>query len=130
MSQDMVAIDSVALDFLRADFAYNMGGSWKARGAIDDYLHEAALVDDPPSGTFYDPEADGIPLDSLGVHEHWNNPLDKQHSQNPDPDKVEGIEPIGSEPWKPITEDIDKNHSVDAIDLKRLVSAWLSSHTI
>ena len=129
MSQDMVAIDSVALDFLRAEFADNMGGSRRARGAIDDYLHEAALANDPCSGTIYDPESDGVPLSSLGVHEHWNNPLDKQYSQNLDPDKVGGIELINSEPWKPITGDIDKNHSVDALDLKRLVSAWLSSDT-
>jgi hypothetical protein len=47
MSQDMVAIDSVALDFLRAEFADNMGGGRRARGAIDDYLHEAALANDP-----------------------------------------------------------------------------------
>jgi parallel beta-helix repeat protein len=47
-----------------------------------DYLHEAALAHNPPSGTFYDPERNGIPLSSLGVHEHWNNPVDKQYSRN------------------------------------------------
>ena len=109
MSQDMVAIDSVALDFLRAEFADNMGGSRRARGAIDDYLHEAALANDPCSGTFYDPEADGIPLDSLGVHEHWNNPLDKQYSRNLYPDKTGGIELISSEPWMSPAGDIDKS---------------------
>jgi hypothetical protein len=75
VSQDPVAIDSVLLDFLRSEGAV-------AGGSIDNYLHEAALANDPPSGTFYDPENDGIPLESLGVHEHWNNPADKQYSRN------------------------------------------------
>ncbi len=49
-SQDPVAIDSVAVDFLRAEF--NTYPHWPN---ADDYLHEAALADHPPSGTFYDP---------------------------------------------------------------------------
>ncbi|MBN1865969.1 DUF362 domain-containing protein [Candidatus Sumerlaeota bacterium] len=81
MSQDPVAIDSVGLDFLRAEFGDNMGGSY-IEGAIDDYLHEAALADKAPSGTVYDPENDGVPCESLGVHEHWNNSVDKQYSRN------------------------------------------------
>ena len=54
------------------------------------YLLEAALANDPPSGTFYDPEKDGIQLKSLGVVEHWNNPADKKYSRNLGKD--EGIE--------------------------------------
>ena len=42
--------------------------------------HVAAQANRPPSGTRYDPEGDGIPLPSLGVAEHWNNPTDKQYS--------------------------------------------------
>jgi hypothetical protein len=49
---------------------------------VDNYLHEAALADDPPSGAFYDPEGDGTRLESLGAHEHWNNDQDKQYSRN------------------------------------------------
>ena len=45
----------------------------------DNYLHEAALANQPPSGTVYKP--DGEPIGSLGVHEHWNNPRDKQYSR-------------------------------------------------
>jgi hypothetical protein len=75
VSQDGVAIDSVLVDFLRSE-----GGV--PGGAIDNYLHEAALADHPPSGTVYDPENDGTPLESLGVHEHWNNPVDRQYSRN------------------------------------------------
>jgi hypothetical protein len=130
MSQDMVAIDSVALDFLRAEFTDNMGGSGKARGAIDDYLHEAALADDPPSGTFYDPENDGVPLESLGVHEHWNNPVDKQYSCNLDPAEGTGIELVSSEPWTSLAVDFDKNHIVDAMDFTRLVESWLDSSVV
>lgn len=75
MSQDIVAIESVLLDFLRS------AGVVPA-GTPDNYLHEAAQADNPPSGTVYDPENDGIPLQSLGVHEHWNNPTDKRSSRN------------------------------------------------
>ena len=48
----------------------------------DMYLVEAALADNPLSGTFYDPEQDGTGVRSLGVLEHWNNPVDKQYSRN------------------------------------------------
>jgi len=75
MSQDNVAIESVLLDFLRSEGAV-------ASGSVDNYLHEAAQAGNPPSGTVYDPENDGIPLTSLGVHEHWNNSADKQYSRN------------------------------------------------
>ena len=50
--------------------------------AVDDYLHEAALANDPPSGTLYDPDGDGTPLRGLGVHEHWNNAADRKYSRN------------------------------------------------
>ncbi len=50
--------------------------------AVDDCLDEAALAHDPPSGTLYDPDGDSTPLRSLGVHEHWNNPADRQYSRN------------------------------------------------
>jgi len=75
ISQDNVAIESVLLDFLRSEEAV-------PSGTADNYLHEAAQADSPPSGTVYDPENDGMPLESLGVHEHWNNPADKQYSRN------------------------------------------------
>ncbi len=80
-SQDPVAIDSVGIDFLRTEFADNMGGAG-ITGAIDDYMHEAALANNPPSGTFYDPENDGSRLASLGVHEHWNNSTAKFYTAN------------------------------------------------
>jgi len=85
LSQDPIAIDSVGLDFLR-----NEPKATNVRGFPDNYMHEAALADKPPSGIKYDPEGDGTPLKSLGVHEHWNNPIDKQYSRNLK--KGEGIE--------------------------------------
>jgi parallel beta-helix repeat protein len=51
-------------------------------GYPENYLHEMAQADNPPSGTFYDPEGDGVRLQSMGVHEHWNNPVDRQYSRN------------------------------------------------
>jgi len=80
-SQDMVAIDSVGLDFLRQEQAVNPNVV-DVVGNPDNYLHEAALADKPPSGTAYDPEGDGTTLASLGVHEHWNNPTDRKYSRN------------------------------------------------
>jgi hypothetical protein len=81
VSQDPVAIDSVGLDFLRYEDGLNQD-MVDVTGNPDNYMHEAALADKPPSGTVYDPEGDGTPLASLGVHEHWNNPVDKQYSRN------------------------------------------------
>jgi len=78
-SQDPVAIDSVGFDFIWTE--------WKdcpRVPGVDDYLHEAALADNPPSGTFYAPDH-ATPtkrLASLGVHEHWNNAEEKRYSRN------------------------------------------------
>jgi len=80
-SQDPIAIDSVGLDFLRYEDELNPA-MVDVTGNPDNYMHEAALADNPPSGTFYDPEGDGTRLASLGVHEHWNNPVDRQYSRN------------------------------------------------
>ena len=71
-SQDPVALESVGLDFLRSEMPLIKNA--------DRHLHEAALADHAPSGTIYKP--DGIPLQSLGAHEHWNNATDKQYSRN------------------------------------------------
>ncbi len=78
-SQDPVAIDSVGFDFLHAEYEEHPRNS-----GVDDYLHEAALANNPPSGTFYDPDHKGNVkrLPSLGVHEHWNNTKDKKYSRN------------------------------------------------
>lgn len=48
----------------------------------DMYLVEAAMADLPLSNTFYDPERDGTGVKSLGVLEHWNNPIEKKYSRN------------------------------------------------
>lgn len=75
MSQDPVAIDSVALDILAAE-----PRATQVRGNADNYLHEAAMASKPASGTTYKPS--GAALASLGVHEHWNNVLEKKYSRN------------------------------------------------
>ena len=79
VSQDQVAMDSVAFDFLVTEWP-EAGGP--GHEGTDDYLHETAEANNPASGTFYDPEGDGTRLSSLGVHEHWNNPTDKQYTRN------------------------------------------------
>jgi uncharacterized protein (DUF362 family) len=76
MSQDPVAIDSVALDILRSE-----PRATQVRGNADNYLHEAAQAAKPPSGTVYSPDAGGT-LVSLGVHEHWNNATARKYSRN------------------------------------------------
>lgn len=88
-SQDPVAIESVVLDFVLAEWpdAPDMMYS-------DHAMEEMALAHNPPSGTVYDPERDGSTLSSLGVTEHWNNPIDKKYSRNMNKDK--GIELVYS----------------------------------
>ncbi len=78
LSMDPVAIDSVGFDFLSQQWADQV----LVYEGVQDYLHEAAQADDPPSGSIYDPERDGIPMASLGVHEHWNNATQKQYTRN------------------------------------------------
>ena len=83
ISQDGVAIDSVGLDFLRSEpTILKLPDVLPPNSTADNYLHESALADKPPSKTRYDPAGDGGGLTSLGVHEHWNNPVDKQYSRN------------------------------------------------
>jgi hypothetical protein len=95
LSQDPVAIDSVGLDFIR-----NEPRAEECRGIPENYLHEAALAEEAPSKTVYHPHPGGKPAVSLGVHEHWNNPVDKRYSRNLG--RREGIElvawPKGSKP--------------------------------
>ena len=81
-SQDPVAIDSVAFDFMYAEWDPNDPEYYPHMDGAEDYLHEAAEANDPCSGTFYDPDGDGNGLAGLGVHEHWNNPNDKKYSRN------------------------------------------------
>jgi len=76
-SQDPVALESVAVDFFAAEATAKL-----TIGAVDNYLHEAALAHQPPSGIRYDPAGDGTPPRSLGVHEHWNRSDRKQYSRN------------------------------------------------
>jgi len=83
LSQDGVAIESVGFDFLRAEFTAERGlATYPQMGGVDDYLRQAADSTCWPPDIQYDPEADGEVLTSLGVHEHWNNPTDKQYSRN------------------------------------------------
>jgi hypothetical protein len=89
VSQDLVAIESVGVDFYRTEAALNKYFHY-TYGNVDNYLHEAALADNPPSGTYYAPS--GTHLQSLGVHEHWNNATDKLYSRNIDPVNGKGIE--------------------------------------
>jgi len=77
VSEDGVALDSVALDFFRSEWPEGQDLAY-----ADAYLHEAALANHPPSGAVYDPERDGTGCGSLGVHEHWNNPIAKAYSRN------------------------------------------------
>lgn len=77
-SLDEVAIDSVGVDYALMEFS---GNSYIPN--CDNYLHEAALIGNAPSGVTYDPEQDGSAVaGSLGVHEHWNNSIDRQYTRN------------------------------------------------
>ena len=84
LSQDQVAVESVCFDFLRTEYddttSYETSRpNWSG---VDDYLHQAADSSNWPDSIVYSPNGDAVPIPSLGVHEHWNNPLDKQYSVN------------------------------------------------
>ena len=89
-SQDPVAIDSVGADFLVNEPVMLENNSTLRRNrGMENYLHEAALVASPPSGTAYS-DGQGHAVSNLGVHEHWNNAQEKLYSRNMG--KEEGIE--------------------------------------
>jgi hypothetical protein len=90
MSQDQVALESVCYDFLRTEWdgvhKHDPSNSVFENGpsmyGVDDYLHQAADSGNWPEGINYDPDNSGKPIASLGVHEHWNNAVDKHYSGN------------------------------------------------
>ena len=90
LSQDQVALESVCFDFLRSEWngnnKHNAANNVFEEGpnmfGVDDYLHQAADSENWPDGIVYDPDNSGEPLQSLGVHEHWNNSENKQYSGN------------------------------------------------
>ncbi|HUX97652.1 MAG TPA: DUF362 domain-containing protein [Bacteroidales bacterium] len=90
ISQDQVALESVCYDFLRNEWngknKHDASNSVFEEGpnmyGVDDHLHQAADSKNWPDGIVYDPDNSGRPIPSLGVHEHWNNPYDKQYSGN------------------------------------------------
>jgi len=79
LSQNLVAIELVAFDFLYAEYDgsftefFAQKVNYPHMNGTTDYLRQAALFDYWPDGFIYDPENDGIPISSLGVNEHWNN---------------------------------------------------------
>jgi len=96
VSLDPVAISSVGLDIYQEEFqvwdesVYPPRYTYVRFAGVDDYLHQAASSEWWPEGIVYDPEDDGTPIPSLGVHEHWNNASEKKYSRNLGRD--EGIE--------------------------------------
>ncbi len=88
MSLDQVALESVGLDILQKEFTEDDLSAKPPRytyvqwEGIDDHLHQAASSDWWPDDITYDPENDGTPIGSLGVHEHWNNDEDMKYSRN------------------------------------------------
>jgi hypothetical protein len=89
MSQDPLALESVGYDFIVSEPNLTKDNP-SFNGNVDSYLHEAALAPNSPSGAQYDPEHDGSILQSLGVHEHWNNAVERKYSRNLGKDR--GIE--------------------------------------
>jgi len=94
MSQDPVAIESVVYDFIASEPDLITGNPC-FNGHQDNQFLECAMANKPPSGTKYDPENDGTPLKSLGVHEHWNNAKERKYSRNLG--KKKGIELISAQ---------------------------------
>ncbi|MDA3892060.1 MAG: DUF362 domain-containing protein [Salinivirgaceae bacterium] len=85
IGQDPVALESVCFDVLFEEYATDDNKSdypLLYKEEIADMLSQCASSDYWPAGITYDPEGDGTPLKSLGVFEHWNNPIDRQYSRN------------------------------------------------
>jgi hypothetical protein len=95
-SLDGVALDSVGLDILYSQTKNNEDEHGHPRIMIrenaDDYLHEMAQPENPPSGTAY--LQAGKPVTSLGVFEHWDSDETRQYSRNKDVQNGKGIELI------------------------------------
>ncbi len=92
VSQDPVAIDSVGADFLMNEpTVTENNGALRNDPTVENYLHEAGLVGNAPSGTIYT-DSQGHTVTNLGVHEHWCNSTEKLYSRNLGKD--EGIELI------------------------------------
>jgi hypothetical protein len=82
-SQDPVAIESVCFDFLHSEYNGQNGKVNRPNmGAVDDYLHQAADSSLWPDNIVYDPDNDQILYSSLGVHEHWNDSIQKKYTRN------------------------------------------------
>jgi hypothetical protein len=119
MSQDEVALESVALDILKTEFnGVNQGThispNWLG---VDDYLHQAADSANWPDSIDYTPNGDGIPISSLGVHEHWNNAIDRKYTKNLSPggDPNVGIELVyidQEQPSNTNNNELEQNFSV------------------
>jgi hypothetical protein len=103
LSQDGVALDSVGLDILYSQ-TKNNGDPINdnlprilVRENADDYMIEMADPQHAPSKTNY--VQGGKPVQSLGVHEHWDSDATRRYSRNLDPANGKGIEliylPIG-----------------------------------
>ena len=83
MSQDPIALESVCYDILKAEFTSDKHAeTYPQMVGVDDHLYQAADSSFWPAGIRYDPENDGTPIGSLGVHEHWNNATAMQYSRN------------------------------------------------
>lgn len=83
ISQDPVALESVCYDILKDEFTIdNHAETYPQMEGVDDHLHQAADASNWPDGIVYDPENDGTPIASLGVHEHWNDCDNKEYSRN------------------------------------------------
>lgn len=91
VSQDPVAIDSVGADFLNNEPTVTGNNRSAADITNENYLHEAGLVGEASSGITYT-DGNGHTVTNLGVHEHWNNSVEKLYSRNLGKD--EGIELI------------------------------------
>lgn len=139
LSQDQVAIESVCYDFLRSEwngtFKHNAFNSDYETipnvNGVDDYLHQAADPVNWPKGIVYDPDNSGKPLESLGVHEHWNNAQKKQYSRNLGlnkgielvaiPDTLLGKEqqPVMNMPGEKVSKTIEAAKEITQVDAEK-----------
>ena len=77
-----MAIDGVGADFLMNEpTVTDYNGALRGDPTVKNYLHEAGLVGNAPSGTIYT-DSQGHTVMNSGVHEHWCKSTEKPYSRN------------------------------------------------
>lgn len=74
-SQDELACDAVGMDLIISEWP-----EFESLNYSDEYLREAAMIPNTPSGTIYKQQGKAL-TEPLGLFEHWNNRKQRQYTR-------------------------------------------------